>query len=199
MPVALVIPVKRLELAKSRLGLRSPERAAVARWLVRHTLTVAADCTSVGLVTVVTEDPDVGRLARAAGAVVTAEPRPGGLVAAALEGRRTSRRLAPHHDLAVMVSDLPHLGTSDLDSAFAEFTGLGVPMFVPDHLGTGTTMLVHPHSAEPPILFGQDSARRHADAGYAASRSSLPGLREDLDTRTDLVRSRLVANVAMPA
>lgn len=197
--VALVLPVKSLSLAKSRLELAPCERALVAMALARHTLGVVAATAQVDLVVVVTADPQVADHARSRGAVVTAEPRRGGLVAAVLAGRRTCRRVAPDADVAVMVSDLPDLSPADLDEVLREYGARRAPMFVADHLGTGTTLLVHPAAVDPPVCFGAHSAHRHLEAGYLAVRSPVPGLRRDLDTTADLGDRQALSGLGIAA
>ena len=185
-PVALIIPIKTLTHAKCRLALPPGERKEVARRLMTHTVSVAAAIRELNLVTVVTADPDVAAATAGLGAVVIPEPPGGGLVPAVEAARRRCRRLAPLHDIAVMVSDLPWLTQTDLRSLLAEFRATEAPMMVTDHHGTGTTALIHPYESDPPILFGRSSAQRHRAAGYIAATSPLPGLRHDLDTVKDL-------------
>ena len=179
MPVALIIPIKTLAHAKCRLALPARERREVARRLMTHTVSVAAATRELDLVTVVTADPDVAAAAGGLGAVVIPEPPGGGLVPAVEAARRRCRRLAPLHDIAVMVSDLPWLTQTDLRSLLAEFRAREAPMMVTDHHGTGTTALIHPYrerSADPlrPIFCSTPPSRgihrRNESAARAQTR-----------------------------
>jgi len=187
-PVVLIIPVKHLDDAKSRLGVSARRRAAIALGLMRHSVSVALACPSVAEVLVVTSDPRVARAAQRLGATAVEEPRPGGLNVAIAHARDRARVLVPGSDLAVMVSDLPTLTVQDLDLALGEFRAQDVPLVVADAQGTGTTFLAHSHTVDPPVRFGPASAARHAEAGYRPATLPLAGLRSDLDTRADLGR-----------
>lgn len=186
MPTALIIPVKALSDSKRRLALPAQGRKDVARRLMLHTVSVAATTAELDIVAVVTPDREVAMAVGPLGAVVIPEPTEGGLVPALVAARRTCRRLAPRHDLAIMVSDLPGLTHGDVKALLAELRARETPLMVADHHGTGTTALIHPHDVDPPILFGARSARRHRAAGYAEATGPLRGLRRDLDTAADL-------------
>lgn len=188
MTFALILPIKHLARAKSRLALPPREREETARRLVRHTLTVAARTSRISAMIVVTDDVTVIGEANAQGALVVVEEGCQGLVRAAILGRTASQQLTHHEAVAVMVSDLPQLTSGDLNDVFAEYETHRRAMFVADHTGTGTTMVVHPRHTNPPILFGPDSASRHRTAGYRAVGSAVPGLRADLDTPEDLAQ-----------
>jgi 2-phospho-L-lactate guanylyltransferase len=187
-PVVLIVPVKHLDDAKSRLGMSVRRRAAIALGLMRHSVSVALSCQSVVEVLVVTSDPRVTRAAQRLGATVVQEPRRRGLNIAIEHARERARVLVPGYDLAVMVSDLPTLTVQDLDLALGEFRANDVPMAVSDTQGTGTTFLAHSHRVDPPVRFGPASAARHAKAGYRPAALPLAGLRSDLDTRADHAR-----------
>lgn len=178
--LTVVVPVKSLDRAKSRLALPRRARVRVALELMLRSVGVALGTPSVSTVLVVTDDPVVDELALSMGASVVADPG-GGLNLAAGAGRRHAGRTHPGHHIGIMVADLPRLTAEDLETAIAEYLHLGSPMFVADHPGCGTTMLLHPPGDEPPLLFGEDSAERHRRAGYFAATAPLPGLRQDLD------------------
>lgn len=188
MTVALILPVKHLTQAKSRLALPPQERRRTALRLLRHTLAVATSTSAISTVIVVTDDEVVIGESRAQGALVVSEHGGQGLVRAATIGRRASRQFPQHDAVGVMVGDLPQVATADLIEVFAEYEVHGRPMFVADRAGTGTTMIIHPRHSSPPILFGPDSAYRHRTAGYRAATRAVPGLRADLDTVEDLER-----------
>jgi 2-phospho-L-lactate guanylyltransferase len=76
----VVIPVKLLALAKSRLSdLADADRKAMALAMAADTVTAAVACPPVGDVIVVSDDPDVKAEAEAAGATVIADRPAAGL------------------------------------------------------------------------------------------------------------------------
>lgn len=181
--LVIVVPVKRLSTAKSRLDVPAATRRAVALGLAEHSIRVALATPEVVRVLVVTSDTTVKLRVRALGADLVHEPRSSNLNAAARLGRDAARRMNPGADVAIMVSDLPDLSTDDLSSAVGEFRAGGqVPMMVADTEGTGTTLLIHGAHTTPRIAFGPGSSERHQRAGFSPATRDLPGLRRDLDT-----------------
>jgi len=185
-PVTLVLPVKELVLAKTRVGLPGPDRAELALHLFRHTLNQVYRSPLVGQIVLVTRDPRVIEIAGPFDVAVAPEPEASDLNLAAERGHDHAHSLLPEAGVAVMVSDLPYLITSDVTAYLDEFLAQGEPMYVADHLGTGTTTVVQPASRRLPYRFGPDSAERHRRAGYRPTRGNLLSLRTDLDTPEDL-------------
>ncbi len=70
------------------------------------------------------------------------------------------------------------------EAAAAAARGLGA-RFVPDHDGTGTTLLAAPAGVPLDPRFGPGSARAHARSG-AVVLPAAPSLRHDVDTAADL-------------
>jgi 2-phospho-L-lactate/phosphoenolpyruvate guanylyltransferase len=204
MPVAvdLVVPIKELRHAKSRLvgvsaGLgRGPDRAATA-----HTdlaLALAADtlaavlASAVRRVAVVTADPRAAALVAPGGddagcasrAVVVDDPA-AGLNAAVRAGvERLVRRdaVAPAGrpaPVAALLGDLPALRPADLDAALARAAAVlddGAPAaFVADHTGDGTTLLVLGRSGPGAPPFGPRFGPHSAGAHAAAGAVALSG------------------------
>lgn len=192
-PVSFVVLAKDTTVAKSRLTRDRVVAARVALELADATITTALHCGAARAVFVVTSDPVIARHASTSGATVVPEGRPVGVNAAAALGRR--RALATHRSspVAILVADLPRLTIGDLESVVAEHVDVGGPVYVADHLGSGTTCLVH-DARRPGLAFGPDSARLHRDLGYTAAQRPLSGLRLDLDTPEDIeiVRGSLV-------
>ncbi|GGO93988.1 2-phospho-L-lactate guanylyltransferase [Nocardioides phosphati] len=185
--VVLVIPVKRLEAAKSRLEVEPAVRRMIALSLAEHTVRTAVATPQVIRVVVVTRDRTVRRLVRFLGADVCRERRRGGLNAAARRGRRAARRRVPGADVGILVSDLPALTSADLAEVVERYRRDRNPLVVPDHEGTGTTLLLHPGDRWPPVLFGPESLRRHVCVGYRAVTDAPSGVRRDLDRLADQV------------
>lgn len=176
----MVVPVKGLATAKTRLDVSADVRREVALRLAEHAVGTALATPEVSRVLVVTADGTVKARMQALGAELVHEVDPG-LNAAARLGRATARRVRPGDDVAIMVSDLPDLTTADLSAAIEEFRARG-PLVVTDLEGTGTTTLLQAGTAELSIGFGVGSAAHHVTAGFSPAEGALPGLRRDLDT-----------------
>lgn len=205
---ALVIPVKPLGSAKSRLRGALPwvphERLGLA--LALDTVAAALD-TMAGPVTttgpdtmagpdavasrvqgevcVVCDDPVVGRQATALGArVVPDEPR-AGLNAAIRFGVAQAARECRW--VAALAADLPALRRADLAGALRAAAEQPSRSYVADATGTGTVLLSAPAGADLDPRFGPGSAAAHAASGARTLRGDWPTLRRDVDTGTDLV------------
>lgn len=187
--VAVVIAVKRLATAKSRLAAAFP--AAVREDLVLAMLadTVAA-AAAVAPVTVITPDPTAAAAARAAGAAVlpdsTPPEHPDPLNNAIRSAEARLRPGAPN--LVALQGDLPALRAAELAAAIAA-AGPAGRSFVTDRHGTGTTALFGFGTGLRPA-FGPDSANRHRVSGAVQLAGDWPGLRCDIDTPADLTAAR---------
>ena len=190
----LVLPVKGGPLAKSRLGARPELAAAIALDSVEAVLA----CPDVARALVVTSDPGMRAAARALGAEVIPEVRPGaGLVPAIAAGVRGAA-LAGAGPTAVLLPDLPALRPADLALALqavdARLSGAdgadganGAAMAaVPDADGSGTVLLAALTPAGLDPAFGPDSLAEHVRRGAARLDLDLPRLRRDVDTPSDL-------------
>jgi 2-phospho-L-lactate/phosphoenolpyruvate guanylyltransferase len=181
---SVVVPVKRLAEAKSRLRMGrlpvAPERLALA--MARDTVAAVSAATRVSQVFVVPDEPEVVTgLADLKPAVVPDHPG-GGLNRAIAAGASATGT----GWVAAIPADLPALRPEDLDDALAAIAGSGRPGFVADAPGTGTTLLatVPGHPLVP--RFGAGSAHRHAAAGAHRLTGHWPSLRQDVDTERDL-------------
>jgi 2-phospho-L-lactate guanylyltransferase len=181
---SLLVPLKRLALAKTRLSPGGdqvlPDRAELMGAFVRDTLEAAAACPVVARVYVVTDEPGLD-----VDGVAYLPDEGGGELNAAL--RHAERRVRLRHpDLAVaaLCGDLPALGTGDLTEALRSSTA--PRWFVADTHGTGTTLLAAGPGVDLDPHFGRDSARRHEESGARALRAAVVTLRHDVDTEADL-------------
>lgn len=190
--VAIVIPVKRLDAAKSRTGLDAAARADLALDLARHTSMTAVRCARVERVVMVTPDPHVAASGRALGVVVLDEPIPGGLDVAARRGIAAVRSLFGVGHAGVLMSDLPELTVDDLRQVVTEYVESGVRLYVADQHLTGTTFLLQESAGSPRTAFGPGSAGRHEALGFRPATAPAPGLRFDIDTADDLQRLQAV-------
>lgn len=183
--VLLLLPVKPLTLAKSRLGLANHDRQVAARRLFQHTLDVALRCVNQQQIFVLTSDPTVEQLASQQG-VTTLFDTAGELNTALDGGLQTLRRKFPHAPIAVMVTDLPLLTPPVLTKALFEAAASTTARHVVDHRGTGTTFVSLPRRTVLPMVFGPDSAKRFSDAGSIPMLFPPPEISRDLDVNSDL-------------
>lgn len=201
--VDLVVPVKELRRAKSRLapavaGLpgddadRERAHRALALALARDTLAAARSARRVGRLVVVTAEP-AERLGPAGEPREVVHDEGEGLNAAVRLGAAHLRRTGARA-VAALQADLPALRPEELDDALARadalFTGGAGAAVVADHAGTGTTLLVAAPGAVLRPRFGPGSAGAHTAGGAIALDGDWPGLRGDVDTVADLARAR---------
>lgn len=193
--VDLVIPVKPLHVAKTRLrGALGDDRGAHARFalaLALDTIEVARSAARVGRLLVISTDPVVAVGLVAAGITVEPDgPRPG-LNAALRHGSDLLRRDGPDRSVGALQADLPAMRAAELDAAvtaaLASFADReGQRAFCADVEGTGTTLLLASAGVALGPRFGRRSAARHRGSGAVELRGVWPGLRRDVDTGADL-------------
>ena len=181
---SVVVPAKRLALAKTRLrpltDVLGDSHDALVLALLADTVTAAMACPVVAEVVVVTDDPAAGELVRDLGARTVADEPDAGLNAALEHGAAAAREPA----VAALSSDLPALRREELTAALEAASA--VPRaFVADAHGTGTTLLTAVGVPLRPS-FGPGSAQAHRAGGAAALSGNWPGLVRDVDTETDL-------------
>jgi 2-phospho-L-lactate/phosphoenolpyruvate guanylyltransferase len=189
--VQLLIPVKRLAAAKSRLSSDAATRHAAAEWLFHRTVEVATACLTRDQVVVLTADEHVARQSTRLGVHVMHDPAPD-LNSALHVGIRALQRQQEAVSIVVLVADLPRLEPDDLRSVLPELVRGAVPCHVPDHHGTGTTMVFLPPGSRVPMVFGADSARQFTRLGSVAVTGAPRRLRTDLDTPADPFQLNIV-------
>lgn len=182
---SVVIPVKRLPEAKSRLapvlGALRPELALA---FASDTVAAAVASPAVASVFVVTGDAAIASCLSALGARILPDDAGGGLNGAFEDGARRALALKPRHRIAALTSDLPSLLTADLTDAL-DHADLG-RAFVPDAPGSGTTLLLADVDGVLAPRFGPDSRFAHEASGAALIASAAKSLRRDVDTAEDL-------------
>jgi 2-phospho-L-lactate guanylyltransferase len=190
--VDLVIPMKTLDRAKSRLfgaadngtGDRVAHEA-LALALVRDTAAAAIATASVRRVLVVTSDPTVAEALASDGVETIPDEHPGaGLNAAYTRGAAVLRGRDPDAVIGALQADLPALRPDELAAALAEADGRRA--FCADRQGTGTTLLLAAPGAPLDPRFGPGSAQAHAGTGAIEVGTGLASLRCDVDTAEDL-------------
>ncbi|KUI18544.1 2-phospho-L-lactate guanylyltransferase [Mycolicibacterium acapulense] len=190
--IALVIAVKRLAAAKTRLApvFSATTREKVVLAMLIDTITAASAVSAIGSVTVVTPDEVAAEAAGRLGARVLTDPTPdnhpdplnNAIAAAEAEVRHETP------NVAVLQGDLPALQAHELTAAVAA-SRKHPRSFVGDRHGTGTSALFAFGVALNP-QFGADSAQRHRRSGALELTGAWPGLRCDIDTPDDLLVAR---------
>jgi 2-phospho-L-lactate guanylyltransferase len=182
---ALLMPVKTLTLAKSRLEVPQPgQREPLMRAFALDAISAAARSDRVAQVYVVTDEPgfEVGNATR------LPDQGDGDLNRALHHASVRVRLLDPTLGVAAMCADLPALQTDDLDTALA--AGMTPRWFVADASGRGTTLLAAGPGVDLDPHFGAGSAHRHEQSGASPVRAEIATLRMDVDTEADLAQAR---------
>jgi 2-phospho-L-lactate guanylyltransferase len=184
---SLVIPVKTLDRAKSRLaGLAGPRRGELALAMAADTLSALLACPAVAVAIVVTDDGAAGAVLAALGAVVIPDQPGAGLNPALEFGARYAAERWPGRGLAALAADLPALRPAEIGAALAA-AGEWPAAFVPDAAGSGTTLYAAGPATPFRPAYGPGSAGRHAAGGAAElDLPGIDGLRRDVDTAEDL-------------
>lgn len=211
-----LVPLKDLEAAKTRLAeaLSAGERRDLVRAMAEDVLAVLAGHPAVVQVLVLSDDPEVARLAIEHGAGHWPEtglqdrpgdqhgagaPPPGAatdplnrLLAAAAS--RLAAAAAPGDLTLVLHADLPCLGRADIDAAVMALDAAGGVVLGCDAQGSGSNLLLFASASPPVFQFGPGSAeahRRGAGSGKIPFQClHLTGVASDIDTPEDLRRLR---------
>lgn len=184
-PWGVVVPVKLLSVAKSRLapyGEAARRRLALA--FAADVVTAAMRSRLVVRVVVVTDDPVAAQALTSIGAVVVADVPAAGLNPALGYGAELLRASLPDCGVAALSSDLPALRADDLDTVLAAVPAPG-RAFVPDAERMGTTLLAASPGLGVDPEYGEHSRLRHLDSG-AVELPGSAGLQRDVDTPADL-------------
>jgi 2-phospho-L-lactate guanylyltransferase len=187
-PWSVVVPAKRLAVAKTRLrpltAAGGADLSAHAAWvlaLLADTVAAAVASPVVGAVVVVTDDPDAAAVVRDLGARTVPDEPDRGLNPALEHGARCAAGAA----VAALSSDLPALRPEELTAALTTALTAAPRCFVPDAAGTGTTLLTAVGTGLAP-RFGAGSAAAHRSGGALPLAGPWPGLARDVDTPEDL-------------
>jgi 2-phospho-L-lactate guanylyltransferase len=184
----LVVPVKRLAAAKTRLGgAASGHRAELALAFALDTVAGALSCRPVRAVVAVTDDAAARAALTALGALVVPDGPDAGLNAAIRHGAALATRRHPDCGVGALSADLPALRPGELDAVLRE-AGRHRSGFVRDASTTGTTLLVARHGTDLTPRFGPSSARAHEEGGATdLTQGETDSLRRDVDTEDDLL------------
>lgn len=191
MNATAILPVKRFNAAKQRLGagLDGEQRRTLVAAMVADVLEAIGAARTIERTIVVSGDPVAQELAAEAGAEVVPDLEDGGHVEAALAGIARAEAAGATR-VVLLPGDCPLLDPRELDRLLT-----GIPEryvgIVPDRHGTGTNALVlSPPDAIVPA-FGEGSRARHValarGAGIPFGVEELASLGLDLDTPADIV------------
>jgi len=183
---AIVVPIKRLAVAKTRLADAAEVRADLALAMALDTVAAARSAVAVERVVVVTDEPTAAQAVSRMGALVVADTPDAGLNPALVHGARSAAGAGSDLAVAALSSDLPALRAADLDGVLAAATDHPCSL-VSDADGTGTTLLtaLDPMAFRP--RFGSQSRQAHLDDGaYDVTANAAASLRRDVDTVDDL-------------
>ena len=190
MATAAILPVKRFDQAKQRLGeaLGASTRAALAAAMFADVLAQIERATALDGIMVVSGEPGVQNIAREAGAVVIDDPAEKGQSHAALGG--LARAAAKGYDRALLVpGDCPLVDPGELDLLVQGSADQEV-VIVPDRHRTGTNALLLDPSGPFEPKFGPGSLARHVEQaeskGLRHIVTTVPSLGLDVDTGDDL-------------
>ncbi|MFK4598392.1 2-phospho-L-lactate guanylyltransferase [Streptomyces pristinaespiralis] len=185
---SLVVPLKPLALAKSRLAGAADDRLRprLALAFAQDTVAAALACPAVRDVAVVTDDPAAAAGLTALGARIVPDSPAAGLNAALAHGAEVVRAARPSAAVAALNADLPALRTAELARALAA-ASVFTRAFLTDAAGIGTTLLCARPGAELRPAFGGPSRLAHLASGATEIMSDgLDSVRQDVDTGEDL-------------
>ena len=191
MNATAILPVKRFDAAKQRLGaaITDAERRDLIVAMLTDVLDAVSRSRMIDRVIVVTDEHDAAAIAAQHGAQSLADSRDAGHSEATLLGIDAAMA-AGARCVALLPGDCPLLDPRELDRVLTGHPEHYVTI-VPDRHGTGTNALVlAPPDAMLPA-FGEGSRDRHVgsarEAGVPLAVEVLDSLALDLDTPGDIV------------
>ena len=196
----VIVPVKRLGEAKSRLGaaLGRERREALVLAMLEDVL-AAARAAHGGPLLVVTPGAEYAPLAARTGAEPVVDAG-GGYNAAVAQGLAAAAARGAGAAL-VLPADQPRARPAELRTALGALAEAGVAVAPARDGGTGLLGLRPPGAIAP--AFGAGSAARHRALGEAAGLPvawlALPSLRDDVDGAADLLRGAAPLGAATAA
>jgi len=185
--VNLLVPLKRLTVAKSRLAERADVgtvRSALALAMAMDTVAAALSTPVVSRVLVAAAEPDELSAVRTLGAEIVSDGGQPGLNTGLRHVAEQLRADDPDCVIGALQADLPALRADELAAAIA--AGESRRAFCADRAGTGTTLLLSAPGEELEPHFGPRSAQAHAASGAMPIDLPVPTLRADVDTPEDL-------------
>jgi 2-phospho-L-lactate guanylyltransferase len=193
-PTAAILPVKRFDRAKQRLGdaLTAGSRKALAAAMLADVLAALRHASLVEIVLLVSSEPSARELSSEPAVMLIEDRSERGQSEATLAGLARASALGYEHAL-LAAGDCPLIDPLEVDNliANAALSRLDVAI-VPDRHGKGTNaLLLDPGSPFRPE-FGPDSLTRHIRQarrrGLSSSVERVPSLELDIDTGDDLAK-----------
>jgi 2-phospho-L-lactate guanylyltransferase len=183
---AIVVPVKQLAVAKSRLLADDVVRRELALAMALDTVRAAAECPAVSDVVAVSDDPQAVEALRTLSVHVVPDQPDAGLNPALAHGAQEGAARDAGAAIAAMSADLPALRPADLADLLL-LAGSADSAIVGDAGGEGTTLLTARTAATFAPRYGEQSRRAHVAAGAVdLTASAAQSLRQDVDTLADL-------------
>ncbi|MFI5754089.1 2-phospho-L-lactate guanylyltransferase [Streptomyces sp. NPDC051569] len=186
---SLVVPLKPLRLAKSRLARSAGDalRPLLALAFAQDTVAAALACPAVLDVVVITDDATAAAELAALGARIVADTPAGGLNAALAHGVDAVRAARPGAAVAALNADLPALRPGELARVLTA-AGAFPRAFLADAAEIGTTLLTTAPGTELNPAFGGPSRHRHLSSGAVEIElAGVDSVRRDVDTGDDLL------------
>jgi 2-phospho-L-lactate/phosphoenolpyruvate guanylyltransferase len=185
-----LVPLRALGVGKSRLALRlTPEQRATLASAMFRDVVAALAASRIDEVVVAAGDQEAARLARGLG--LDAQVDPPSTAMSLDQAIAAAASTIDTDTLLVVTADLPYLSPAEVD----EVVATDAPVVIAPTEDGGTGALLRRPADVIGTAYGPGSAHRHerlaADAGVAVELVDTPGLREDVDTWTDLVGLRL--------
>ena len=188
MTLWVIVPVKELQLAKSRLAvtLSAADRVTLMQSLLLRLLRLLEQVNTVAQVLVVSRDAAVRQLAEQAGHLAISEGDMVGLNGAVRVGVHTAAQNHATHTLILPV-DLPLLELEDVIA----MTSAEAVAICPDRAQQGTNALLVPTAVPFVFQYGRNSFQLHQEeAGrhqLPLTILNLPRVQFDLDTQADWI------------
>ena len=183
----VVVPVKRADIAKSRLtGVTAEQRVELARAFPADCVAAALACDQVRAVVAVTDDAVAAEQLRGLGARVIPDEPDAGLNPALRHAQSFVRSAYGDASVAVLSGDLPALRPDELGTALARAQRFD-RAHLADTEGHGTTLLTATPGADLQPSFGVGSSDAHLSSGaHRLPEDGLDSVRRDVDTPDDL-------------
>jgi 2-phospho-L-lactate/phosphoenolpyruvate guanylyltransferase len=186
--VIALVPVKRLDQAKSRLSdrLDAPARAQLMHDTLRRTVRALQAAAVFERISIVTLDEQVQAWAQGWGAHVISEKRHG-----LNEALDEARGVCEQTDVVLVIhGDVAWLTVEDVSAMAQLATPPHAVVIAPDRHNRGTNALLLKPPCVIPFAFGENSAQRHAglarEAGIEPAFYHSPTLGLDVDVAADL-------------
>jgi 2-phospho-L-lactate guanylyltransferase len=189
---ALLVPLKPLRSAKSRLDLPADVRAALVVAMACDTVEVALACPLVDLVLVVADEADGLEPLQRLGAGVVLDPLRQGLNPALRHAATIAAARDSAFGIASLVADVAAV-TVDQLTRVLDAAARHLSCFVPDAAGPGTTLVAATQWGSFLPEYGRGSRRLHLGAGLVELvLPDITGVRLDIDTTADLAAAAAI-------